>query len=96
MMVCSMCIAKFGFKLSDKNKTFETDRELAEHMENVHGIIVIRKGETEKEAEERCAKKGIVSDRNKCQCEECKMLRGEKSSIESLDPVITKKWLEND
>ena len=80
MNACKICIAKFGFKLSDKNKTFETDEERANHLEMVHGIPVRRKGETEKECMKRCARKGIVLDRNKCICEECKILRGEKSN----------------
>ncbi len=81
MKVCKMCVAQFGFRLDDKSKTFETDEELYEHIENVHGIPVIRENETEQQAEERCARKGIVADRDLCQCEECKILRGENSSI---------------
>lgn len=92
MKVCPRCVAQFGFKLSDKDKTFETDEELHEHMENVHGVIVIREGEIEKEAKERCAKKGIVLDRTKCDCEECKILRGEQSSIRVADHDIAKLW----
>lgn len=92
MNVCQKCIMQFGFRLSDKSKTFETDEELYEHIENVHGIFVMRKGETEQQAEERCAKKGIVADRSICQCEECKILRGEPSSIQVTDMDIAKRW----
>lgn len=81
MRVCTICVAKFGFKLADKEKTFETDEELCEHLENFHGQVVIRKGETEEQAKNRCAEKGIVPDRSKCRCEECKLLRGEESKI---------------
>ena len=94
MKVCQKCIAQFGFRLSDKGKTFETDDELYEHMENVHGMIVIREGETEKEAQDRCAQKGIVSDRTKCVCEECKILREEQTSIRVADYNIAKEWAE--
>lgn len=79
MRVCTQCIAIFGFRLSDKSKTFTTDEEHYDHMENVHGAFVIREGETEQQAEERCAKKGIVPDKAICQCEECRIRRGENS-----------------
>ena len=94
MQVCTKCIAQFGFRLSDKSKTFETDEELYEHMENVHGMFVIREGETEKQAEERCAKKGIVADRTICQCEECKIIRRESSTIRIEDEIIAKRWIQ--
>ena len=83
MRVCKICIAKFGFKLADKEKTFETDEELYEHLENFHGLVVRRtqEGETEEQAKKRCVDKGIVPDRSKCRCEECKLLRGEESKI---------------
>ena len=81
MKACKICIAKFGFRLADKEKTFETDEELYEHLENFHGQIVKRKGETEEQAIKRCAEKGIVPDRSKCRCEECKLARGEESKI---------------
>jgi predicted small metal-binding protein len=92
MKVCKLCVAKFGFKLADKNKTFETDEELYEHIENTHGIPVMREGETSKQAEERCAKKGIVPDRDICQCEECKILRSEPSPIRVSDMEIFTRW----
>jgi len=94
MRVCQKCIIQFGFRISDKNKTFETDEELAEHMEIVHGIPVMREGEIEKECMERCAKKGLSPDRNKCVCEECKIWRGEKTDIRIADLEIAKKWIE--
>mgnify|MGYP001611031569 FL=1 len=94
MQVCTKCIAQFGFRLSDKSKSFETDEELYEHMENVHGMFVIREGETEEQAEARCAKKGIVADITICQCEECKILRGENSSIRVTDEIIAKRWIQ--
>lgn len=93
MNVCRKCIFQFGFTLSDKSKTFETDEELYEHMENVHGMFVVREGETEKQAEERCAGKGVVADRSICQCEECKILRGESSSIHVANIDIAKRWI---
>ena len=62
-----------GSEVAEKN--LETDENLYEHIENVHGIVVVREGETQKQAKERCAAKGIVKDRNKCQCQECQELR---------------------
>ncbi len=81
MQVCKICIAQFGFRLDDKSKTFETDEELYEHMENVHGIPVKREGETKEQTEARCARKGIVADRKLCQCVDCRILRGEYPSL---------------
>jgi len=80
MRACKICIMKFGLKGSEiesKTKTFETDEDLFEHMENVHGIPVMRKDESEEDCQKRCEAKGIVSDRSRCQCVECKMLRKE-------------------
>ena len=71
MRTCKYCIAKLGFSLRDKDRIFETDEELYEHIENWHGIPVIREGETNKQAKQRCAKKGIVEDRKKCKCKDC-------------------------
>ena len=102
MQVCTKCIAQFGFRFSDKSKTFETDEELYEHMENVHGMVVMREGETEEQAEERCTKKVIVANRAICQCEECKILRfvlirhlrNENSSIRVADEISAKHWIQ--
>lgn len=93
MNVCKECIAKFGFKMSDKNKTFETDEELYDHLEMVPGTPVIREGETEKECEKQCKTKGLSRDRNKCICEECKIFRGEKTDIRVSDIHIAKRWI---
>mgnify|MGYP001583873331 CR=1 FL=1 len=94
MKVCQRCIVQFGFKLADKNKTFETDEELFEHLEMIHGIPVRREGETEKDCMKRTAKKGLSSDRNKCVCEECKIYRGEKTSLRISDLEIAKKYID--
>lgn len=76
--ICKYCVMKYGIKGSElAENNLETDEDLANHIEEVHGIPVIRKGETEEQTTKRCAEKGIVSDRNKCQCQECKELRGE-------------------
>lgn len=77
LLACKICVAKYGFTLQDKDRIFETEEELFEHMENVHGIPVIREGETEADAKNRCAEKGIVEDVTKCQCEDCKNIRSE-------------------
>jgi len=91
--VCQKCIVQFGFKLTDKGKSFETDEESYEHLEMIHGIPVIREGETKEECERRCQAKGLSSDRNKCICEECKIWRGEKTDIRVSDIGIAKKWI---
>lgn len=44
MRVCKKCVFQFGFWLSDKSKTFETDEELYEHTENVARIFYVRIG----------------------------------------------------
>jgi len=76
--ICKYCIMKYGIKGSELSENnLETDEDLANHIEEVHGIPVIRKEETEEQTIKRCAEKGIVSDRNKCKCQECKELRGE-------------------
>jgi len=76
--VCKICLAKHGLKAWEiKDKTFATDDELFDHLENAHGQIVMREYESAKEAEARCAAKGIVSDRLKCQCQDCKDWRAE-------------------
>lgn len=76
--ICRYCIMKYGIKGSELSKKhLETDEDLANHIEEVHGIPVIRERETEQQCLDRCAKKGIITDREKCKCQECKELRGE-------------------
>lgn len=46
--ICKYCIMKYGIKGSElAENNLETDEDLANHIEEVHGIPVIRKGETE-------------------------------------------------
>ena len=81
--ICRYCVMKYGVKgseLADKN--LENDEDFYNHVEEVHGIPVVREGETEEQAKERCAAKGIVDDRNKCQCQECKELRSSREILE--------------
>jgi predicted small metal-binding protein len=66
-----------GFSFANTDRMFETMDELAEHLENEHGQVVIREGESEEEAVERCAKKGIVRDRMVCACKDCQRSRNE-------------------
>lgn len=74
--ICKYCVMKYGIRGSELSENnLETDEDLANHIEEVHGIPVVREGETEEQTLSRCAKKGIVSDKNKCQCQECKELR---------------------
>ena len=81
MKVCLICIAKFGFNLVDREKIMETDEDLYEHLENFHGLVVVREDETKDEAEKRCDEKGLSADRSRCRCEECKLLRGEENKM---------------
>ncbi len=75
MITCTICVGRNGFTLADKDRIFESDNELANHMEDVHGIPVAREGETTDQAEERCAQKGVVVDRSICACKDCQNLR---------------------
>lgn len=85
MLTCKYCVMKYGFSFRDKDRIFETDEDLYNHIEEWHGIRVIREGETEEMATKRCAEKGIVTNRTKCQCIECKELRGELFYIPSIN-----------
>jgi len=68
---------KYGIKGSElQEKSLDNDEDFYNHIEEVHGIPVTREGETKAQAKKRCADKGIVKDRNKCQCQECNELRG--------------------
>jgi len=75
MLICKYCVATLGFSLADKERIFETEDELYDHIEDWHGTPVIRGGETREDAEARCRAKGIVPDRAKCQCRDCQMMR---------------------
>lgn len=55
-LACKICIATKGLRGSEIASLPETEEELAEHLEAVHHIIVIREGETGDEAEERFLK----------------------------------------
>lgn len=84
-LICPICLKREGIRqaariLRGKGSRFETLEELFEHIENEHGKVVVREGETKEEAKERCRKKGIYSDPEKCQCTDCKRRRGELGS----------------
>lgn len=74
-IACRYCITKKGLKGSEIKNLPQTDEEFANHVEETHGILVMREGETEEQTKQRCAKKGIVSDRMKCQCGDCREMR---------------------
>ena len=57
--------------MSDKDRLFDTNEQLYEHLENQHGVPVMREGETKEQAIARCEKKGIVRDKAKCKCKDC-------------------------
>lgn len=74
-IACKICILKKG--LNNESPILKTEEELANHIEETHGIVVIGKGETKQQAIDRCAKKGIVKDKKVCKCDDCKRLRGD-------------------
>ena len=81
-----------GIKGSElKEKSFATEEDLADHLENCHGMVVIRENETDEQATKRCAKKGIVPNQSLCQCQECKNLR---LSVKNLKYGNDKRWQE--
>jgi hypothetical protein len=49
-IACKICIAQRGLRGSDLASLPTNDEELAEHMESVHHMPVIREGETEEQA----------------------------------------------
>ena len=74
--VCKYCVLRYGIKGSElAEKSFEDDETFYNHIEEEYGVIVKREGESSEQATIKCAAKGIVSDRSKCQCQECKELR---------------------
>lgn len=77
-LLCKLCVARDGIKGSAlEEKGFLSEEHLFAHIEMAHGVYVIREGETEEQATFRCAAKGIVPDKTKCQCEDCRRKRGE-------------------
>lgn len=76
MRVCKWCVALYGIKGSElAEKNLDNDEDFYNHLEEAHGIPVRRNGETEIDAKNRCAEKGIVEDRSLCECQECEELR---------------------
>ena len=74
--ICSYCVMKYGIRGSEiDEQDLSDDNKFADHLEECHGMIVKRKGETNSQAIKRCAKKGIVSDETKCQCRDCREKR---------------------
>ena len=82
MRTCMVCVAKYGFRLSDTDRIFDTEEQLLEHLEDWHGTPVMREGESEGDAAKRCAAKGIVPDRAECKCRDCRELRGDEVVME--------------
>lgn len=74
MRICPYCVAAKGLRGSELVKGGERDMDDEEmwfsHLEDEHGIIVRRSGESEKQARERCLQKGIGG--TACQCGDCK------------------------
>jgi hypothetical protein len=88
MLACKICVAARGLTLTSRDRLFDTDEELFEHLENVHGQVVMREGETKEAAILRCAAKGIVNDRNTCMCQDCISLRKQGHTFCSVKGVI--------
>ena len=55
-LACKLCIASYGLKGSQLDSLPQTEEELYEHIERVHGIAVTREGESAPQAEERMRK----------------------------------------
>jgi hypothetical protein len=70
-LACIYCIVKYGLKGSELDKLPKTEKELIEHIEKVHHMPVIRKGETLEEAEKRFIEK--YPEAINCEC--CKKRR---------------------
>ena len=62
-IACTICTLIYGLK---SEHTFRNEEELAEHLEDRHGIPVMREGETQNQAIERCKKKGVEPNVDKC------------------------------
>jgi len=54
---CKICIMEKGLKGSDIDDLPQTEEELADHMEEVHHMPVIREGQTKEQAIEHFIKK---------------------------------------
>lgn len=52
-LACKFCIATRGLKGSEISSLPQTQEELVEHIERVHGIAVRREGESAEHAETR-------------------------------------------
>ena len=79
--ICQYCVMRYGIKGSEiEERDLSDDEEFANHLEEYHGMIVNRAGETEEQAVMRCAAKGIVSDETKCKCHDCREKRNSKQT----------------
>lgn len=58
-LACKLCVAMHGLKGSQIASLPKTEEELFDHIERVHHIPVIRKGETEQQAMERFTQLGL-------------------------------------
>jgi hypothetical protein len=75
-IACKYCIATKGLRL-DRDRLFETDEELIEHIEMEHDIPVRREGETEEETMRRFKAKNPRGGGPDCQCPACLHQRGD-------------------
>jgi hypothetical protein len=57
---CKICILTRGLKGSELDQLPKTDEELYDHLERVHGYIVVREGETREQAEQRVQNRAIA------------------------------------
>lgn len=67
-LACKICIMKRGICGSEISSLPQTEDELAEHMERVHHMPVIRYGETEEQA----TKRFLAQYPEARDCQECK------------------------
>lgn len=75
-IACKYCIATKGLRL-DRDRLFETDEELFDHIEMEHDIPVKREGETAEEAIRRLKAKNPRAGGPDCQCPACLHQRGD-------------------
>jgi hypothetical protein len=85
--ICSYCVATEGLKGSElEEKSFPDDESFLNHLEEVHDLIIRRKGETEEEAVERVKAKNPRIGTDDCRCPSCLAKKGD-SRLEIIEEL---------
>jgi hypothetical protein len=93
-IACKYCIAIKGLRL-DRDRLFETEDELIEHIEMEHDMPVAREGETEEQTMRRFKAKNPRAGGPDCQCPACLHRRGDsRADIMALVDSLTKNALQ--